>query len=209
MSAADRADPQEEAPAARSRVLDSAELLFMNKGFDSVTLRDIASAIGLTHASLYYHFPGGKEELFAEVMERNIRRHGEGLSASMEAGGRELRGKLRGAAAWLLSQPPMDLIRMARNDLKALKPDVARRIMDLVYELILGRLQKTLEESRRSGEVGACDPGLLAGGIFGLIESLHSVPVAIVGRDRYAMACELLDVLLKGIDYAEVKDASR
>ena len=186
---------------ARVRVLDAAELLFAVKGFDSVTLRDIASSIGLTHAALYYHFPGGKEELFAEVMERNIRRHGAGLASSMEAGGVSLRGKLRGAAFWLLSQPPMDLIRMAETDLKALSPVAARRLMDLVYLLMLKRLQDAIAAARDSGEVGPCDPGLLAGGILGLVESLHSVPVTIVGRDRYAMACELLDVLLKGIEY--------
>jgi hypothetical protein len=28
------------------------------------------------------------------------------------------------------------------------------------------------------------------------------VPVNIVGRDRYSMACDLLDVILKGIEYA-------
>ena len=188
---------------ARVRVLDAAELLFSGKGFDSVTLRDIASDIGLKHSALYYHFPGGKEELFAEVMERNIRRHGEGLRLAIEAGGARLRGKLRGAAAWLLSQPPMDLIRMAETDLKALKPEAARRIMILVYELMLMRLQGLLEAARESGEVGACDPGLLAGGLLGMVESLHSVPAAFVARDRYQMACELIDVILKGIGYQE------
>ena len=201
VSGADQAD-------SLVRVLDAAELLFAGRGFDSVTLRDIASSIGLTHAALYYHFPGGKEALFAEVMERNIRRHGAGLAASMDAGGKSLRGKLRGAAAWLLSQPPMDLIRMAESDLKALRPEVARRIMSLVYELILKRLGDVIEAARESGEVGACDPGLLAGGILGLVESLHSVPVAIVKRDRNTMACELIDVVLKGIDYREEDNVS-
>jgi AcrR family transcriptional regulator len=185
---------------ARIRILDSAELLFAGKGFDSVTLRDISLPLGLTHSALYYHFPGGKEELFAEVMERNIRRHGAGLSAAIE-GASDLRGKLRAAAGWLLSQPPMDLIRMAENDLKALKPEAARRLMDLLYEQILMRLQRVLEDARASGEVGDCNPGLLAGGLVGLIESLFSVPVNIVGRDRYSMACDLIDVILKGIDF--------
>ena len=173
----------------------------MGRGFDSVTLRDIAATLGLSHASLYYHFPGGKEELFAEVMERNIRRHGAGLAAAVEAGGSNLRGRLRGAASWLLSQPPMDLIRIAGSDLKALKPETARRIMGLIYELILRRLQTLLEAARESGEVGPCDPGLLAGGILGMVESLHSVPVEIVARELYSMACELIDVVLKGIEY--------
>jgi AcrR family transcriptional regulator len=200
MSGEDRLD-------ARTRVLDAAEGLFAAKGFDSVTLRDIATSIGLTHAALYYHFPGGKEMLFAEVMERNIRRHGDGLSAAIDAGGPFLRGKLRGAASWFISQPPMDLIRMAQNDLAALEPRMARRLMDLIYELILRRIQGVLEAARDSGEVGPCDPGLLAGGLLGLIESLHSVPVHIVKRDLYAMGFELIDVVLKGIDYKETSNA--
>jgi TetR/AcrR family transcriptional regulator, cholesterol catabolism regulator len=192
-----------ESPDARHRLLDAAENLFASRGFDSVRMRDIAEALGLTHAALYYHFPGGKEELFAEVMERNIRRHGEGLAAALEAGGPRLRGRLRGAASWLLSQPPMDLIRMAESDLKKLPPEKAGRIMGLVYELVLFRLQGVFEAARASGEVGPCDPGLLAGGVVGLVESLHSVPVSVVGRDRYDMACDLIDVLLKGIEYKE------
>jgi TetR/AcrR family transcriptional regulator, cholesterol catabolism regulator len=202
MKTSERRDLGHNTQDARVRVLDVAEELFAGRGFDSVTLRDIASILGLTHAALYYHFPGGKEELFAEVMERNIRRHGEGLGASMEVGGTSLRGKLRGAASWLLAQPPMDLIRMAESDLKALPEEAARRIMDLVYDLVIGQLQRTFEDARLSGEVGSCDPGLLAGGILGLVESLHAVPVGIVGRDRFAMACDLIDVILKGIDYA-------
>jgi AcrR family transcriptional regulator len=196
MSGADLAE-------ARMRVLDSAEPLFATKGFDSVTLRDIASAIGLTHAALYYHFPGGKEELFAEVMERNIRRHGAGLAAAIGSGGPSLRGQLRGVARWLLAQPPMDLIRMAQTDLKAMKPEVAGRLMMLIYEQILSRLQAAIAASRESGVVGPCDPGLLAGGLLGMVESLHSVPTAIVKRDLNSMACELIDVVLKGIDYQE------
>jgi AcrR family transcriptional regulator len=188
---------------AKERILDAAEGLFATKGYDSVTLRDIVSLLGLSHPALYYHFPGGKEELFAEVMERTIRRHGAGLEASMGASDGSLRGRLRAAASWLLSRPPMDLIRMAQTDLAALRPEAARRIMDLVYELILRRLQGAFEESRKSGEALPSDPGLLAGAFLGMIESLHSVPVAVVGRDREAMARDLIEVILKGIDYHE------
>ena len=65
----------------------------------------------------------------------------------------------------------------------------------------MGRIKQAWLAARASGEVGPCDPGLLAGGILGLVESLHSVPVTIVGRDRYSMGCELIDVILKGIEY--------
>jgi TetR/AcrR family transcriptional regulator, cholesterol catabolism regulator len=188
--------------AARERVLDQAERLFAEKGYDSVTLRQIAEPLGLTHASLYYHFPGGKAELFGLVMERNIRRHGDGLAASIAGGGPTLRSKLRGAADWLLSQPPMDLIRMAETDLKAVGAREARRLMDMVYTLIIKRLQTELQASADSGEIGPCSAGLIAGGLVGLIESIHSVPAKVVRRARGGMAYELIDVILKGLEYS-------
>jgi AcrR family transcriptional regulator len=191
------------ATGSRERILETAERLFGARGYEAVTLRDIALPLGLTHASLYYHFPGGKEELFAEVMERNVRRHGAGLAAAIEAGGLHLRGKLRGAAAWLISQPPMDLIRMVDVDLKRMRPEAAARITRLVYELVLRAVQDPIERAATSGEVGVCDAGLLAGGIVGMVESLHTVPVGIVRRDRLAMAEDLLEVILRGIGYRE------
>jgi TetR/AcrR family transcriptional regulator, cholesterol catabolism regulator len=191
----------ERSSEARTRILDAAEALLMKRGFSAVTLRDIAEPLGLNHSSLYYHFPGGKEQLFSEVMERNIRRHGEGLAAAIAAGEGSLRSELRGIAAWLLSQPPMDLIRMAESDLEALPAASASRIMALVYELVIGRVQAAFEEALRSGQVGPCDPGLLAGGVIGLLESLHSAPEREVGRTRSVMANDLLDIILKGIEY--------
>jgi TetR/AcrR family transcriptional regulator, cholesterol catabolism regulator len=176
--------------------------LFAGKGFDSVTLRDVAVPLGLTHSAIYYHFPGGKEELFAEVMERNFKRHGEGLTAAME-GGSDLRAKLRGMASWFLGQPPMDLIRMSETDLPALPPATERALMELVYELVFVPIQRAIEAAREAGEVGDCNPGLLAGALVGMVESLFAVPVEVVGRDRRAMACDLIDVILKGIDFRE------
>ena len=46
---------------AKARVLEAAETLFHTRGYKAITLRDIASAVGLNHASLYHHVPGGKE----------------------------------------------------------------------------------------------------------------------------------------------------
>jgi AcrR family transcriptional regulator len=187
--------------AARTRILDEAEAQFSAKGFTAVTLRDIAVPLGLNHSSLYHHFPGGKEELYVEVMVRNIRRHGEGLAAAMAASDGSLRGKLRGVAAWLLSQPPMDLNRMAEADLKALSPESAAKLSALLYDLVIRTVQEAFEEAVRAGEVGACDPGLLAGGMIGLIEGLHPAPEAEVGRKRVDMAKDFIDIILKGIDY--------
>ena len=61
------------------RVLDVAEVLFMDRGYNAITLRDIADELGIKQASLYYHFPAGKEQLFMAMAERLFERHQRGI----------------------------------------------------------------------------------------------------------------------------------
>ncbi|MEM8489984.1 MAG: TetR/AcrR family transcriptional regulator [Pseudomonadota bacterium] len=53
----------------RERILDAAEALFAERGFDGVTLRQIASAAQVDVALAAYHF-GKKLDLFRAVFER-------------------------------------------------------------------------------------------------------------------------------------------
>jgi len=55
----------------RERILASAERLFAERGFDSVTMPAIAKASGITAGAIYKHF-AGKAELFFEVVRRAV-----------------------------------------------------------------------------------------------------------------------------------------
>jgi AcrR family transcriptional regulator len=55
----------------RTRLLDSAEQLFAERGIDATSLRAITTAAGANLASVNYHF-GSKDELFREVVSRRI-----------------------------------------------------------------------------------------------------------------------------------------
>jgi AcrR family transcriptional regulator len=55
--------------ATRERILDAAELLFAEKGFHAVSVRDITRAAGVDVALVNYHF-GGKQLLFESVFMR-------------------------------------------------------------------------------------------------------------------------------------------
>ncbi|GAB1482912.1 hypothetical protein MASR2M78_17280 [Treponema sp.] len=189
---------------SRDRLLNIAQDLFAEKGYVGTTLRDISSKLGITHASLYYHFPGGKEELYVEVTEQTILKHGKGLAEFMQADGPSLRGKLRGAARWLLSSAPMDLMRMSASDMPALKEEAARHLMDLVYVHMIVQLRDVVAEAVDKGEIGEeTDSGLIGGAFLGLVESLYSIPEFALTKKRIQMANELIDIILKGLDYKE------
>lgn len=57
----------------REEILDIAAALFVDRGFAATSTRDIAEAVGIRQASIYYHFPSGKEEILGELLQRSIR----------------------------------------------------------------------------------------------------------------------------------------
>ena len=188
-----------ESTPARERVLEAAEKLFASKGYTAVTLRDIAAEVGIKHASLYHHVPGGKEEIFIEVTERNFKRHKEGLSQAMKGAKSDVRSQLRAVADWLLAQPPMDLIRMAYSDMPAIPESEALRLGDLAYQSLLQPIENLLRQAQEQGEIQNEDVGVVAGGLLGMIESLHSIPAYALTKKRQKMAYDLIDVMLSGL----------
>lgn len=77
----------------RSLLLDAAEEVFAEKGFNTATLDDIAQAAGYTKGAIYKHF-AGKEELFLAVNDRYWRRYfdnfAEVMTKTSQIGEREL-----------------------------------------------------------------------------------------------------------------------
>src|SRR6187401_3377009 len=57
--------------ATKARILDAAETLFMEQGFEGTSLRAITAAAGVNLAAVNYHF-GSKEELFEAVLTRRL-----------------------------------------------------------------------------------------------------------------------------------------
>ncbi|ASM72209.1 MULTISPECIES: TetR/AcrR family transcriptional regulator [Roseobacteraceae] len=61
--------PSKRSLATRERVLDAAESVFANRGFDGATIRDIATEAGEPIGTIHHH-GGGKEALFHQTVAR-------------------------------------------------------------------------------------------------------------------------------------------
>ena len=55
----------------KTRILDAAEQLFMEHGFEATSLRSLTAAASVNLAAVNYHF-GSKEELFQSVLTRRL-----------------------------------------------------------------------------------------------------------------------------------------
>jgi AcrR family transcriptional regulator len=58
-------------PVTKEKILDAAEAMFMEHGFEATSLRAITAAAGVNLAAVNYHF-GSKEELFQAVLTRRL-----------------------------------------------------------------------------------------------------------------------------------------
>ncbi len=65
------------APTTKERIRDSTAELFRRHGYNGTGVKQIVAAAQAPFGSLYHHFPGGKEELAADVIRWSGAKYGE------------------------------------------------------------------------------------------------------------------------------------
>ena len=88
----------------RDRILEAALDLFIERGYDKTSLREIAERVGVTKAALYYHF-SSKEEIIRTLVQP-VYDHFEPLAAALASRPslEEWREGLAAVVEWILPQ---------------------------------------------------------------------------------------------------------
>lgn len=191
--------PDDALSEAARRVLDVAERLFMEQGYAAVALRDIADALGMRQASLYYHFPAGKEQLYVAVVERVFARHRAGLEAAVQAAAPDLRDQLQAVADWFGTQPPINFLGMMYADLPALSAEGARRVARSAFRGVFGPLHEVFAAAQARGLVRPLHPDLLAGFFIALLDGITFSLTQQSHLPRATLTREAVRLMLYGI----------
>ena len=176
------------------QILTVAKDLFFAKGYKGVSMREIADAVHVTQAGLYYHFPKGKEELFTKMIQILFVDEGVagiGQTLFTMSG---LRERLNVLTASLLTLPIDDqftmLLRDAREYIK--DPENQRIILSLrdrIKQQVMGLFQ------------AACDAGEIRTDIP--VTMLVSLYMGMLRESKSPQgsrqAAQLVTVLLDGI----------
>jgi AcrR family transcriptional regulator len=56
----------------KQAIVDIATELFLKQGYKGTSIRQIADAVGVTEAAIYYHFKDGKRELLREIFNAEL-----------------------------------------------------------------------------------------------------------------------------------------
>jgi AcrR family transcriptional regulator len=151
------------ADGTRERLVAGAMTLFAERGFESVSTRELARAADANLSAITYHF-GGKEGLYCAVVER--------LVADLEPNRRAIRALL------------VDGVTKAGNDRAALASLVAQFVNALVNVLLGGLLpeQRMRLLLREITHPGAAFEIIMKGHIDPLHDAVGGLVAAAIGR---------------------------
>ncbi len=184
--------------ATRERIMDTAEALFMARGYSAVKLRDIANAVGMRHASLYYYVPKGKKQLFVAMLRRSMARHELAMTRLIAQAGDDIRAQAYAVSDWLVSQPPVDMVRMFESDLRQFDGEESTEIANLIINSLTEPLITALNRANAEGSVQLADTGMAAMALLTLIQGVHHIPLESLTEGRKAFGRQMTDMLLTG-----------
>lgn len=141
-------EPQQR--SSRDRIVERSLELFSARGYNGVSMNDIAQAVGITKAALYYHFDD-KESLFLEV----IRTKTAALTRELEqiiSAPDDLETLLRNVARYLLDDG-LGEYRQLQSDLFTVVPEERRREAMKETRELLHRLIPRIEEEQQAGRL--------------------------------------------------------
>ena len=182
----------------RRQILTKATKLFLAKGYKGVSMKEIAEAVDVTSAALYYHFPKGKEDLFTTMVQTVFVDEGVAEIDQALAATQDVRERLTLLTTLLLSLPLDErlsvLLRDAREHLRDPEnQQVILSLLDRIRRQVTGLFQA-------AHDAGACRPDLpvnvLVGLYMGMLRGSKSLP-------KTHPEAFLVSVLFDGIEKRE------
>jgi AcrR family transcriptional regulator len=141
--------------APRERILAEATRLFVTYGYNGISMREIAEAVGVSKAGLYYHFKD-KQDLFLAILGENLSSIGRLARQSVGASAREQIGQL---VRSLFAQPSEQraIIRLASVEMAHLSPQARADFGRDYQEQFIGQITAILQAGVARGELRPID----------------------------------------------------
>ena len=164
----------EETCEGKERILREAERLFGQRGYQAVSIRELAQACGMTNAALYYHFQD-KEDIFYQMARRHFERLADDLRDALDRAGDDARARLlalgQAYAAHLCRR--RDTAHVFAEAMQKLGPERAQALQAHFRRHVLAVVVDALRAGQAAGQVRALDPVLAAEAFLNLLGVLR------------------------------------
>lgn len=152
----------------KSEILRKAEQLFAARGYDGVSMREIAEACHITKANIYYYFKD-KESLYLHVLETDILALVETLERASQHG-QTCRDRITSIVESFLNlvAEQQTLLQMTMREFGGLEREI-RGLVRRYRTQLTSPIERVLEEGERMGEVRSLSPQLTAVSLLGMM----------------------------------------
>lgn len=153
----------------RQQILSTAKNLFIQQGYHGLSMRQIAEALGVSKAALYYYFHD-KEELFLAILDTYL----DEMEAELQRVRQEqtsARQRIRAVVEIILRQPADQraVIRLSSQEMAQLSPPARQAFSRVYHQKFIDRIYAILEEGVQGGELRPVDPSLAAWALLGML----------------------------------------
>jgi AcrR family transcriptional regulator len=176
--------------STREAILSAASVLYAERGYDGVSMRDVAAAVAIQPASLYHHFKD-KEALILAALEHVL--------AARAAPARDILlenqppgQRLDGFIDWLVRIFFEDAV-FARSVIRGVLDGNDRRrayLAKTVIDRVFARLSQLISELSDS-----VDPDLTAASIFSLVVGHYQLASTFIHLPRELSALSQVDAI--------------
>ncbi|MDR3577767.1 MAG: TetR/AcrR family transcriptional regulator [Anaerolineaceae bacterium] len=151
------------------QILAAANSLFVDKGYDGMSMREIAEALGVSKPAVYYYFKD-KEELFLAILKKYL----DDMSGALDRIAAEpvaCQQKICSFAEYVLTQPAEQraTIRLASQEVSHLSPESRAAFNAIYHEQFIGKLQAIFQAGMDTGEFRRIHPDVAVWALLGIM----------------------------------------
>ena len=160
--------------AKRSRrdlLLDEAARQLNAKGISQTALLDVASALGLSRAAVYY-YADDRQDLVFQCYRRSCEALARDLAAASQAPG----SGLDRIEAFVRCSLDPDRVEEAVLSEVAYLADEQRATIDALMAGLLAQLRELIDTGQQDGSIRSCDSRIVAQALFGMVSWIPLAP---------------------------------
>lgn len=179
------------------QILRTAAFLFMEQGFEKVSLENVAQACGITKASVYYYF-NNKSVLFTECLQFVLKMAYDQTAKFINGTG-TLKERLQIVAERHMNNAHVEFETMMREASSGLSEEQISQIRaseQAIHELVAAVFQKAMDE----GEIVKGDSLLLAHVFTAMLTVRNRKEIINSEKSVEQAACEIVELLWAGLD---------
>ncbi|PHJ13786.1 TetR family transcriptional regulator [Fervidobacterium sp. SC_NGM5_G05] len=182
-----------ESNKTKEKIIDAARKLFSEKGFDGVSMEDIAQASGVRKSLIYYYFPS-KEILFEEIwinvideLEKEVFSEVDNESSISRA----IKRLIKKYVEFAMNKEEISKL-IARERLNVLESENGLHNAKSRYERLLQRVEKIFERGKNENVLNDIEPSTATEIISsvdavprrGLLKSIEEFLIKVILKDK-------------------------